>query len=307
MRKFITHIRNRIKLNKTAFIVYTVLRLLVIIIAIRCLVVGDFESFATCILALVLFLLPALFEQLFKVEVPPLFQIIIYVFIFTSEILGEINRFYTKIPGWDTIHHTLSGFLFAAVGFALVDLFNRKKDGLNLSPLYLAIVAFCFSMTIGVLWEFIEFGADKIFVVDMQKDFIVNTFASNKLDPTGAARITVQDITSTIIQTATGDVTVEGGYLDIGILDTMKDLLVNFIGAVVFSIIGFIYVRGKNKNSKRNIAGKLILKGLSDEEYDALEEEIRKLDEEAEAKRKILRNRKKEKEQEKEQEKETSE
>ena len=40
-----------------------------------------------------------------------------------------------------------------------------------------------------------------------------------------------------------------GGYLDIGLLDTMNDLFVNFIGAVVFSVIGYFYVKAGGKGS----------------------------------------------------------
>ena len=289
MKEFFSNINNRIKRNKSSFIVYTILRILVILVAIRSIMVGDYESFLTCILSLILFLLPAIFEKVFHAEVPPLFQSIIYCFIFAAEILGEINRFYVKIPGWDTMLHTINGFLFAAVGFALVDLFNRSRKGIKLSPIYLAIVAFCFSMTIGVLWEFFEFAMDQFFGTDMQKDWIVSSFASNMLDSTGETRITVKDITETIIYTANGDYTISEGYLDIGIIDSMKDLLVNFVGAVVFSIIGYIYVKGKDKG-KENLAGKLILKTLTDEEYAAQEEELRQKGEEAAEKRKKLKN-----------------
>ena len=138
---------------------------------------------------------------------------------------------------WDTVLHTLNGFLMAAIGFALVDILNRnKKISFQLSPAFLAVVAFCFSMTIGVIWEFFEFGMDQIFHLDMQKDTIVNTIYSVMLDPAGGNHVV--GVTGIRDVAVNGEALGLGGYLDIGLLDTMEDLLVNFIGATVFSIIG---------------------------------------------------------------------
>ena len=175
-----------------------------------------------------------------------------------TEILGEIREFYTTFQGWDTMLHTLNGFLCAAIGFSLVDLFNRnERFSLSLSPAFMAIVAFCFSMTIGVLWEFFECTMDQLFFLDMQKDTIVNTIGSVMLDPTGGQTPRViRGITDVILVTDQGNIPLGlGGYLDIGLLDTMKDLAVNFVGAVVFSIIGYFYVksRGKGRFARRFI------------------------------------------------------
>ena len=147
--------------------------------------------------------------------------------------------------------HTLNGFLCAAIGFSLLDILIRnEKLKFSLSPVYLAVVAFCFSMTIGVLWEFFEFSMDQLFLLDMQKDTIVNSIGSVMLDPAGGNHpIAIKHITDVIVVTADGaqQSLGLGGYLDIGIIDTMKDLFVNFIGAVVFSFIGFFYVKNRGK------------------------------------------------------------
>ena len=176
------------------------------------------------------------------------------MFIFAAEILGEIQAYYIKFPFWDTVLHTINGFLMAAIGFALADILNRsKKISFQLSPAFLAIVAFCFSMTIGVIWEFFECGMDLFFGFDMQKDTIVNSISSVMLDPTGGNTPTaIHNITDVMVN---GKSLGLGGYLDIGLLDTMKDLFVNFIGAVVFSVIGYFYVksRGQGKFAKRFI------------------------------------------------------
>ncbi len=248
--KYIRKLIDSYRVNKKTFIVYTLLRGMVLLTLIRNIVTKNYENVATCILVLLLFLIPALLEDLLDLKIPPLFEAIIFAFIFAAEILGEINHYYVRIPGWDTILHTINGFLFAAVGFSLVYLLNRGSKNFNLTPLYLAIVAFCFSMTIGVVWEFFECSMDLFFNMDMQKDFIVRKFASVTLDPAQAgAVIRLKNITDTVIHTAQGETfTIDGGYLDIGILDTMKDLLVNLIGAIVFSVIGYITLKREKGN-----------------------------------------------------------
>lgn len=261
--KYIRRLRNHIRLHKRTFILYSVLRILVILTAIRHLIFRNYEAVAVCVLSLFLFLIPSFMETRFKIEIPPLFEGIIYLFIYAAEILGEVNAFYVAIPGWDTMLHTLNGFLCAAIGFSMVDLLNRHSKELNLTPFYLAMAAFCFSMTIGVMWEFIEFAGDMYFGQDMQKDFIIQNFQSVTLDPTHSQKVVaVKNITDTVIHTAQGGaVLIDGGYLDIGIIDTMKDLFVNFVGALIYSILGYIYVknRGHKQTRAARIAGGLIV------------------------------------------------
>ena len=149
--------------------------------------------------------------------------------------------------------------LCAAVGFALVDLLNRdEKFSIQLSPLFLAIVAFCFSMTVGVLWEFFEYFADCLFGLDMQKDAVIQSIQSVSLDPSlPNTVIRIGDIQDVLLVHSDGGQTALGlgGYLDVGNHDTMNDLLVNLIGAVVFSVIGYI---AASKKGKSRIAVKFI-------------------------------------------------
>ena len=165
--------------------------------------------------------------------------------------MGEIGAYYVTYPYWDTVLHTLNGFLCAAIGFSLLDILNRhSRARIHLSPLYLAIVAFCFSMTVGVVWEFFEFAMDQFFLLDMQKDSVVQSIGSVLLDPTGGnTPIALHNINDVIVVQGDGTQTTLGlgGYLDIGLLDTMEDLFVNFIGALIFSIIGYLYVRSRGK------------------------------------------------------------
>ena len=240
--------------HKSSFMVYVTLRALVVLIMILQILNGNYENVFLCILTLLLLIIPSLVQVNLKIELPTALEIIILLFIFAAEILGEIQSYYIIFPGWDTLLHTLNGFLMAAIGFALVDILNRnERFSFKLSPVFVAIVAFCFSMTIGVIWEFFEFGMDQIFRFNMQKDTIVHTISSVMLDPAGRNHPEViRNITDISIN---GESLGLGGYLDIGLIDTMKDLLVNFVGAVLFSIIGYFYVknRGKGRFAKRFI------------------------------------------------------
>lgn len=252
MSKFSKKISEKYKQSKKSSLgVYLLLRILVIICAVSQFWLGNIWNTVLCVVSLVLFTLPTFFEEKLQIELPSVLESIVYIFIFSAEILGEINNFYGLIPYWDTILHTLNGFLCAGVGFSLVNLLNENSKNLNLSPLYVALVAFCFSMTVGVCWEFFEFTADSVFKTDMQKDRIVTTISSVELNEKKENKaVIVKDIESTEIKTKDGNsIVINNGYLDIGIIDTMKDLIVNLIGAVVFSIFGYIYIKDKERKS----------------------------------------------------------
>ena len=221
--------KKTMKKKRNVAVVYWLLRLSVIAIMVAQFFNHNFENVFLCVLTLVLLLMPTIMERRLKIDLPNALEIIIMLFIYAAEIMGEIHAFYTTYRGWDTMLHTMNGFLCAAIGFCLVDLFDRsEKSSLSLPPKYMAIVAFCFSMTVGVLWEFFECAMDQLLLLDMQKDTVVNTVV--------------------ILVTDQGEISLGlGGYLDMGLLDTMKDLFVNFIGAVVFSIVGYFYVKGRGK------------------------------------------------------------
>lgn len=240
--------------HKSSFIVYVVLRLLVILVMILQLLNQNYENVFLCVLTLLLLVVPSFLQVNLKIELPTALEIVILLFIFSAEILGEISEYYLKFPFWDTLLHTLNGFLAAAIGFSMVDLLNRdEKLTFQLSPLFMAIVAFCFSMTIGVVWEFFECAMDQFLGFDMQKDTVLNGITSVMLDPQGRnVPVTIGNIKEVVIN---GQELGLGGYLDIGLLDTMNDLFVNFIGAVVFSVLGFFYVknRGKGEVARRFI------------------------------------------------------
>ncbi len=256
--------------------VYIVLRLLVIFIMILQIIRHDWNNVFMCLLTLFLFMLPAMVERRLKIDLPNALEIVVLLFIFAAEILGEIGEFYLRVPRWDSMLHTINGFLMAAIGFALIDILNQSpKFHISLSPVFVAFVAFCFSMTIGVLWEFFEFGVDRLFHTDMQKDFVLSSISSINLNPEGVnSAVTVSGIPgvtiSGMINGAPGEAVIEGGYLDVGLYDTMKDMFVNLIGAVVFSVIGAVYIKGRGKG---RMAGAFIPRMLTKEEIAGEREE----------------------------------
>lgn len=234
--------------RKGVLVVYLLLRFLVILVMVRQIFLHNYWNAFLCILVLIQLLIPYFITKKLKIELPSIFEIIILLFIFSSEVLGEIQNFYGVFKHFDTVLHTLNGFLCAAVGFSLIDLCNNNSEKFNLSPLYLTIVAFCFSMTIGVLWEFLEYSIDKVMLSDMQKDKLVTKISSVWLNPDGKNKaIVVDNINKTIIYSDSGETVIKGGYLDLGLNDTMKDLIVNFVGAAVFSIFGYLYVINRDK------------------------------------------------------------
>lgn len=233
------------KNSKKRSIVEIILLILVAASIVRQFFLGNYHNMFLGILTLVLFTVPKIIDRALNVSIPTGLEAVIFLFIFSAQILGEINAFYVKIPIWDTLLHTTNGFLMAAIGFALIDIFNRsERFTLKMSPYFVAFTAFCFSMTVGVLWEFFEFSMDWFFDMDMQKDWILSSINSVKLHPEGLNVPVHVDVESLAVN---GEIWNLGGYLDIGIVDTMKDLIVNFIGAVVFSFIGIVYLKNRGK------------------------------------------------------------
>lgn len=199
--------KNFYRSNKISMIVTNLVRLILILIFIRSCVTGSHNNTLIVILAFILTYFPSILKKRFGVYLPKRLEITITLFIFASHVLGEINGFYDKIPWWDTMLHTTSGVILGLVGFLFVYLLNENGDkNVNLSPIFVVIVAFCFAMTMGVFWEFFEYGADRLFGFNMQK-----------------FRMPGQD----------------------GLVDTMDDLIVDAVGTLVACIGGWIYMKKK--------------------------------------------------------------
>lgn len=164
-----------------------------------------------CILGIVAMLLPALIQRKFKIEIPSNMLILYTVFLYCAIYLGEVKSFYYNVPHWDTILHTFSGAMLGALGFSFITLLNRtEKVPMNLSPLFVVFFAFCFAVTLGVVWEVYEFTFDGVLGLNMQKFALEN----------GTQLIGREALT-----------------------DTMKDLIVDCLGAFIMSIIGYISLK----------------------------------------------------------------
>lgn len=225
------------KKSPALFTVYLILRVIVVVMMILQVFNRNWNDVFFCALTLVLFMIPSFVERRIKVDVPDTLEIIILFFIFAAEILGEIRGYYYHVTGWDTALHTANGFLSAAIGLALIDILNRTdRFAFNLSPLFVVMVSFCFSMTVGVLWEFFEYGMDVFFGGNMQK-----------------------------FMTESGEPFVGQAALS----DTMKDLLVNFIGAAVFSIIGYFHIKNRGKGRESKFVRRFMLTKIKDTEKPA--------------------------------------
>ncbi len=265
--KFTKAVQAELKENRRTFLVYSILRVLVILMMVLQLFNQNYENVFVCILTLILMIVPSVLQVTFRVEFPSTLEIIILLFIFSAEILGEIQSFYIHFPYWDTILHILNGFVCAALGMSLVEILNKdKRIPFQMSPFFLAVVSFCFSMTIGVLWEFFEFFMDQFFLLDMQKDTVINFISTTYLDPTKEnVRVLFSDIQRVMVDE---EVLAIEGYLDIGLIDTMEDLLVNFLGAFLFAILQYIYGKHGDKIIFRNLVPFL----QNENKYQSLEE-----------------------------------
>ena len=185
-------------------IISNMIRILLIILLIRGWFIGDHSQDFLIIITFFLTYYPSILEKKFGVYLPKRFQLVITLFIFASQILGEIGDFYEKISWWDTMLHAISGIVLGFIGFLFVYLLNEKGNiNVNLSPKFVIIFAFCFALTMGVFWEFFEYGADRLFGYNMQK-----------------FRLPGQD----------------------GLVDTMEDLIVDAIGAVIACVLGSLYI-----------------------------------------------------------------
>lgn len=166
-----------------------------------------------CIIGIFAMLLPSILKKRMNLVIPSNMMLLFTIFLYCAIYLGEVKSFYYQVSHWDTILHTFSGAMLGALGFSFVTFLNKtERVPLNLSPLFVAAFAFCFAIMLGVVWEIYEFTADSLLATNMQK------FA------------------------------LESGQPLVGreaLSDTMKDLIVDMIGAFVMSAIGYISLKYK--------------------------------------------------------------
>lgn len=175
-------------------------------------------------------------EYLIRFRFPALFNLLLY-FLIAGGILGSCYDVYYSIPCFDEILHGISGLLFAAVGFTLMKRIlgnDRSKKNFFLCLLVGALL----SLTIANLWEMFEYASYALFGIDMQEDMIINGFSSYFLNGTHSKTVVIDGIVKTVIYLSDGSTyVIDGGYLDIGMYDTLNDMLVCLIGCIIFVVI----------------------------------------------------------------------
>lgn len=184
--------------------------------------------FIQCVLGIIAFFIPSIITKKFKIEIPSNMYIVYVVFLYAAIFLGEVGNFFYKVPHWDIILHTFSGAMLGALGFSVVNIFNKDENiSVKLSPAFVALFAFEFAITLGVIWEIYEFTFDGLLGVNMQK------FA-------------LEDGTQLIGRAA--------------LADTMEDLIVDAVGAFTMAVVGYISLK-----YKKGWIEKLIIKKKSNE------------------------------------------
>ena len=181
-------------------------------------------------------ILPAalLAEWLFRIRFPVLFHLLLFV-LAAGGVLGSCYDFYTFIPFFDQVLHGISGVLFCAVGYTL---FKRilGEDESKKTFFTCLLTGILFSLAIAVLWELFEYASYAFAGIDMQEDMIIDGFSSYLLAGSHSETVVIDGITQTIIHYGDGQIyVVEGGYLDIGMYDTLNDMLVCTIGCFLFA------------------------------------------------------------------------
>ncbi len=241
MRNFFKDFKTYTKENKIRYGFYFTVRFFILVVMVLSIISRNWSNVFMCVVSLALIMIPSIVDRRFNIALPQGLEAIIVLFVFAAQILGEIGEYYLRYALWDDMLHTTNGFIMAAIGFSLIAILNNNdKIQFTLTPFFVAFFAFCFSMTTAVIWEFFEYSMDAIFLTDMQKDTIIPQISSVLFNPEGKNSAVTLPIETIVIN---GEQWAYGGYIDIGLIDTMLDMFVNFIGAVAFSIIGFFYQR----------------------------------------------------------------
>jgi len=239
------------KYFKRKFILYVTTRLIFIMVGVISALFEDYLTAFLCAIALVFFLLPTFLYNKFNIEVPAALEISAVLFTFMCVVGGEIGHLYAQFPLWDKILHTFSGFLIAAIGLAFINFFTKRKSSvLRLTPFFAVFFAFFFALGVEVIWEVFEYAVDTFTgTTDMQADYFINMFTSKKAGgETNPVPIVVGGIESVVINFADGgEALVLPGYIDLGLADTMHDLIVGAVGALLFCTVEFIALKKRDK------------------------------------------------------------
>ncbi len=166
-----------------------------------------------CVLGIFAMMLPHWLSRKWGVEIPSFMTVLYALFLYCAIYLGEVRGFYYLIPYWDTILHTFSGIALGALGFSVLTLLNKTdRVPFHLSPAFVAVFAFCFAITVDVIWEIYEFVADGLLTMNMQKHSLENGLPLLGREALG---------------------------------DTMTDLIVDAVGAAFISLVGYVSLKFK--------------------------------------------------------------
>lgn len=204
--------------------------------------INNYRTMFICMFTLFLFLLTDFIINSFNLGISFHLKALIFLFLLCSELFGEVFNFYTILPWWDDILHFVSGCLATYVSFII---FNKFIKITNIFTVLICMLfSFCFSLSFGVVWEFVEFSFDKFLVSDMQKDTILNGFNTTYFGSTSDLS-NIGSIVETKIYADNDIISIPGGYLDIGLYDTMVDLFIGSLGALFTSLIIGFYLTKK--------------------------------------------------------------
>ena len=182
--------------------------------------------FMQCLLGVFAMGLPSIISKKFKLEIPNTVFYFYLIFLYAAIVLGEIQKFYYRFKYWDLILHSLSSVMIGFIGFSIVDILNNENDNVQLNPFFIAFFSFCFAMALGSIWEVYEFLCDGFFNTNMQK-YALET----GIDLVGREAL----------------------------IDTCGDIIVDFIGALIGSTVGYISIK-----YKKNYLNSFIIKFKKD-------------------------------------------
>ena len=204
--------------------IFSLFKVVVILNLLVCLMNREWTATFICLFNFVLFFMADFVQK--KLGHNNFLHFLIYLF-FTSSLLGgEVYFLYVRIWYFDIILHIFSSFIVSWFCFYLIKLFIK-----NIGGILFTIFIFSFAMMIAAIWEIAEFSIDRLFGVDMQKDTIITEVNSVLLSSDGRSVINKK-----ISEMKIGDYIVNG-YIDIGLYDTIGDMICAVIGSIVFIII----------------------------------------------------------------------
>ena len=237
-----TLLKNATALDKLLVAILTAFSIVSFIYSIR---VRNAHYAFSSLISLTLVFLPNLMEYLFECRISSDLKIAYWFLVVGGPVLGNVYRFYHYIRPWDKLLHMLSGFLAAAVGYALPDFVLKEKPG----KMFKCVFAVSFSVAIGGLWEIYEYLLDVFFQMDMQNDTVITGFSSYMLGEIPGTIGAVENIQTVSIN---GE-PFEKGYIDIGLIDTMRDMIQCLMGSILCVITAVFQKPGSRFSSIQTV------------------------------------------------------